>query len=113
MMYDDQQSERLRQKLAAPAALTFEQAQAQIEALVAAELAGQDVDTTFAAVLQALDRYPALAERYYALMEEQTAFAAAEEPLAAPATTPTFFPDPGSEESAGKAGAETGQPPAE
>lgn len=97
MTNDQQKSQRLKRNLAASAGLSFEQAQAQIPALVAAELAGDDVDTSFAAVLQAFDRYPALAEQYYQLMEEQTAFMASADPPATPVNIPQFFADPGRE----------------
>lgn len=94
MNNQDLNMERLQAALNRRSTLTFEQAQAQIPALAMAELAGDDVDTTFAEVFAAFDQYPALAEEYFALMEMLTAELNDPAPAAEPARVPQFFAEP-------------------
>ena len=86
-MNDDPQTQgrRLFQALRRSSRLSLEEARARLPELVMAETAGEDVDTSFADVLAAIDYYPALAEEYASLADELYAeLADAEETELAP-----------------------------
>ena len=90
----NQNIQKLKEALKAISPLSFAEAQAQIPNLVIAELSGDDIEQEYAAVLQALDQYPELAEEYYLQMEEHSDFLKDSAPLPMPSTIPTFFPKP-------------------
>lgn len=78
-------AEKLRREIGRSAALSFQEAEQRLPDLAMAEAAGQDVSAEFADVLEALGRYPQLADAYELLLEDLEALlddSAAAEPAA-------------------------------
>jgi hypothetical protein len=87
---DSIKRQRLRAALTRRPALALDEARARLPELVMAQMSGEDVESTFAYVLAALDRYPELAEEY-ALLAEAMEIELGHDPLPVPASIPEFL----------------------
>ncbi|WP_110518447.1 hypothetical protein [Herpetosiphon llansteffanensis] len=93
-MSNQYEKDALERALKAKSPLELEEAREQIPALIAAELAGDNVDLSFAMLFKAFDVYPELAEEYFTLMETQIQELENEKPLIKPPTIPQFVAVP-------------------
>lgn len=82
---------RLGAALRKTSALSPDEARLRLPELVMAELAGEDVERSYADVLVAIDQSPELAEEYAMLVEAMEADLAGQGPVPFPASMPQFF----------------------
>src|SRR4051794_469080 len=83
-------AQRLRAALTRMSTLSLDEARSRLPELVMAQMAGEDVESSFAYVLAALDRYPELVEEY-ALLAETMEADLGHGALPVPASIPDFF----------------------